>query len=842
MRILKHGATNLSRELQSKKLSAFCNVFSLVKCTILIFVSWVCVSAQVGTLAQVQPFASPSQVSVAPLNPDFIAWQQKVATSGFERRDAEGWTLGYVPSPFDWSHLQSQTISPPLFFVPLSVQPAKFDLRESGHVTSVKDQGECGCCWTFATYGSLESWLLRNKKETWDFSENHLKNNHGFDYTPCERGNTDMSTAYLTRWAGPVTELDDPYHAWDDRPSQDGPCQKYVRAALRFTTPSEIKDALMTYGALQVSMCWTWASPYYNSSAYTYYYDGSEDPNHMVTLVGWDDNKNASRAPSKGAWIVKNNWGTDFGENGYFYISYYDTIAVKEATAFCDAVPASSYLTNYQYDPLGQTSAIGYNTTTAWGANIFIATANEHLGAVGFHALAKETSYEIYIYDSYEVHSHDTYDGMSFQDDDLLGSISGTVSHAGYYTVTLPSPIELRKDDDFAIVIKFTTPGYNFPVPIEKPIERYSSGATANAGESYVSSDGRCFVDITDNFPNTNICIKGLTIPMSDTQSVEYQVSASDDDGYASESTSQNLRTAYLKVGSYSNLEVPYYASGMVFKGVNIPQSADIISAHLEIRSYESYLTDTVYGKIQAQDTDNADSFSLMPYISSRPRTDASVNWDHHVPWSKDTWYRSPDIAEVVQEVISRNGWSAGNSLAILYSTRLSEGGYRHFSSYDGGYAPKLQVTYVSDTVSPLSEALDTPLILTTGGSADWFAQTTTSYYGADAAQSGNISHSQDSWMQTTVSGKGTVKFYWKVSSEEDFDFLKFYIDGSLQEQISGLKDDWERQTYTISTSGSHTLEWRYMKDGSGDSGRDCGWVDKVEWLSHGLSFTDSAK
>ncbi|MCK4963419.1 MAG: hypothetical protein KAS19_13070, partial [Anaerolineales bacterium] len=409
------------------------------------------------------------------------------------------------------------------------------------------------------------------------------------------------------------------------------------------------------------------------------------------------------------------------------------------AVAFCDAVPTSSYMTNYQYDPLGQTSAIGYNTNTAWSANIFIATADEHLGAVGFHALAKETSYEIYIYDSYKIHSHDTYDGMSFHDNDLLGTCSGTVSHAGYYTVTLPLPIELRKDDDFAIVIKFTTPGYNYPIPTEKPIQGYSSGATANAGESYISSDGQCFVDITDNSPNTNICIKGLTILPSDTQAVEYQVSASDDDGFASESSSQNLRTVYLKVGSYSNHEVPYYTSGMVFKGVNIPPSADIISAYLEIQSDESYMTDTVYGKIQAQDTDNADSFSHMPYISARPRTDASVNWDHHAPWSKNTWYRSPDIAQVVQEVINRTGWSAGNSLAILYSTRLSQGGYRHFSSYDGGHAPKLLVNHVSDTASPLSEALDTALRFTTGGSADWFAQTTTTRYDGDAAQSGDI-------------------------------------------------------------------------------------------------------
>jgi len=58
--------------------------------------------------------------------------------------------------------------------------------------------------------------------------------------------------------------------------------------------------------------------------------------------------------------------------------------------------------------------------------------------------------------------------------------------------------------------------------------------------------------------------------------------------------------------------------------------------------------------------------------------------------------YESPDIAEVIQEVIDRDGWSPGNSLAIFYSTREQKGGYRQFSSYDRGdvYAPKLEITY----------------------------------------------------------------------------------------------------------------------------------------------------
>jgi hypothetical protein len=127
-----------------------------------------------------------------------------------------------------------------------------------------------------------------------------------------------------------------------------------------------------------------------------------------------------------------------------------------------------------------------------------------------------------------------------------------------------------------------------------------------------------------------------------------------------------------------------------------------------------------------------------------------------------------------------------------------------------------------------LPDALDTTLHLSTGGSSNWFYQTLTSYYDGDAAQSGSINNYQNSWMQTTVTGPGTLSFYWKVSSEANYDFLEFYIDGYLQTHISG-SEDWQQKSYTI-ISGSHTLVWRYTKDGSESSGYDCGWVDKVEW------------
>ena len=80
--------------------------------------------------------------------------------------------------------------------------------------------------------------------------------------------------------------------------------------------------------------------------------------------------------------------------------------------------------------------------------------------------------------------------------------------------------------------------------------------------------------------------------------------------------------------------------------------------------------------------------------------------------------------------------------------------------------------------------------------------------------------------MQTTVSISGTIGFYWKVSSEAGYDVLEFYIDGSLQDSISGSAD-WQQILYAL-PSGTYELKWRYVKDWSVSEGEDAGWVDAL--------------
>jgi hypothetical protein len=110
-----------------------------------------------------------------------------------------------------------------------------------------------------------------------------------------------------------------------------------------------------------------------------------------------------------------------------------------------------------------------------------------------------------------------------------------------------------------------------------------------------------------------------------------------------------------------------------------------------------------------------------------------------------------------------------------------------------------------------------------------WFAQIRETHDGDVAAQSGAITNNQSSVLQTTVTGPGTLTFWWKVSSEQSYDFLRFYLNNLTTpfRSISG-ETDWEKITVTLSNALSYTLRWTYSKDISVNAGRDAGWLDEV--------------
>jgi hypothetical protein len=136
-----------------------------------------------------------------------------------------------------------------------------------------------------------------------------------------------------------------------------------------------------------------------------------------------------------------------------------------------------------------------------------------------------------------------------------------------------------------------------------------------------------------------------------------------------------------------------------------------------------------------------------------------------------------------------------------------------------------------------LTAALDDPyLIWATGGTGTWHGQTGTKHDGDSAARSSGIGDLQQTYLETTVTGSGTLTFWWKVSSEGGYDFLRFYLDGSEIPAVPAISGevDWVQVSIPIPT-GVHTLKWAYSKDSSDSSGADAGWVDGVSYVSPGF-------
>ena len=475
----------------------------------------------------------------SPINPaylEFLQAPEQPIQDPLAAQSAETRGLGYTPSPLDLSDLKAESLPPAAAF------ESTFDLRSQNRVSPVKDQGSYNTCWAFAAIGSSEGGLLRfaatpNPSE-WDFSEWHLsylayKDTASRSFTLgtgdvfMKGGNDWKSIALLARWTGIASELSSPYggaYPTGNEPQVLHLQDAYflpIRSGVSFSAEN-VKTALKNYGPVTVAFFWD--NPNFNTSKSAYYSSGSSNPNHAVLIVGWDDNYAASNfrtpPPGNGAWIVKNSWGTDWGSNGFFYLSYYDS-SLEGGIAY-KADEGENYARVYDYDPLGWVGSWGSYTptgtytpsTTAWMANVFTAAASEPLRAVSFYAGSSNTAYQIHVYRGISEGSP-----RSGQE---AASQAGTLGVPGYRTVVLDSPVNLQKNERFSVVVKLTTPSTYRPVPVEYRVAGYSDNASASANQSFVSLDGTSWQDASTLSNSSNVCLKAFagtrstsTIPSS---------------------------------------------------------------------------------------------------------------------------------------------------------------------------------------------------------------------------------------------------------------------------------------------------------------------------------------
>ncbi len=389
--------------------------------------------------------------------------------------------------------------------------PYAYNYLAEGKMTTIKDQGAYGTCWAFAALTALETTLLPEQKHT--FAADHMSLANSFGLDQFEGGEYAMAMAYLTSWQGPVQETDDPYG--DGETNKNLTSVVHVQGAqiIEAKDFETIKKMIYKYGGVQSSLYMSlpyngYYSKYYNEDNSAYCYIGENKPNHDIVIVGWDDNYPKenfnSDIESDGAFICQNSWGEEFGENGVFYVSYYDTNIGMHNVVYTQVESANNYDNIYQTDLCGWVGYLGCDREYATFANVYTAKDRELLKAVGFYAVGVDTTYSVYVCTNFQ----DT----SSLEGNLIPVASGKFSNAGYYTVELDQIITLNKDQQYAIVVEINTPNTKKPVAVEYVSDYRTANVDLSDGHGYIKLGTANWLRTEEmEGQSCNICLKAYT-------------------------------------------------------------------------------------------------------------------------------------------------------------------------------------------------------------------------------------------------------------------------------------------------------------------------------------------
>lgn len=373
--------------------------------------------------------------------------------------------------------------------------PASYDLREKDRVSAVRNQGDTSTCWAQAALSALESSLLPEEK--FSFDADSMTSDNAYQVDTSLGGNYTMAVSYLVSWMGPEQ-------------TGEKTVDKHVQEVHFYDSDDidDIKWAVYQHGGVSTSIYASLSttnlskSSYYNRKKNAYCYTGAEKPNHDVVIIGWDDHYSASNFPGKvagdGAFICQNSWGATFGENGVFYVSYYDTNIGIHNVVYTGIEDVDNYDDIYQSDLCGWVGQLGFNSGHIFGANVFSAQKTEDISAAGFYALGTDTEYRVYMVSYFA-------DTASLAERQPVAE--GKFGSAGYYTVAFDTPVTVKEGERFAVVVELTTPDSVHPLAIEYAADETTENVDLSDGEGYISAQGNSWENV-ESGQNCNLCIK----------------------------------------------------------------------------------------------------------------------------------------------------------------------------------------------------------------------------------------------------------------------------------------------------------------------------------------------
>ncbi len=412
----------------------------------------------------------------------------------------------------------------------------------SGITVPIRDQGTLSTCWAMAAISCAE---LNGLKKTLlvgtpNLSEWHLDyfahagfldplgNANGDCLTdaPFEGGNPYLSVMTLASWVGPAdeTKTNTAYENLSRlqslSPSISMQSELHLENAswLSMRWPEDwavVKEHIRSRGAAVLCFYVDYSANY--NADYKSYYSTytSTTTNHEVTVVGWDDNFPAeyfnTTAPADGAWLCRNSGGESFGDGGYFWLSYYDTVLRQSVAASFDYGSADNYDNNYQYDGSAVLAQVSTAADSLSYANVFTAAGNpdghEELCAIATYSHSPSIAYSYEIYLSLD-------DPLAPDSGTLAAAGSGIFDYAGYHSIRLPEPIALYAGQSFAVIFNVEpNEAGNCEAPVCSTMESWCSINQSEAGESFLWWNGKWF-DLSapsDAASGSNIRIKAFT-------------------------------------------------------------------------------------------------------------------------------------------------------------------------------------------------------------------------------------------------------------------------------------------------------------------------------------------